>query len=241
MALILATIQPSFLPWLGYLEQMDVADVFVYLDDVKYTRQDWRNRNRFLNQSGAVEYVTVPVQANSDRLLINQVKIATDDSWEKKAIKKISAWYAKAPYKRKYLLAIQEIFSRRHEKLQALNIDLMDLLRSEFSITTPIYYSSEAEIQATDKNQRLIDLCKHFNASVLYDGAAAANFIDERQFRDAGISVVFQNYRPEAYPQSGEGFVSHLSAMDCLMWCGEGARDVLRKSSLPPALAALGD
>ena len=38
-------LQPSYLPWLGFFEQMTRSDKFVLLDDVQYTRRDWRNRN----------------------------------------------------------------------------------------------------------------------------------------------------------------------------------------------------
>ena len=34
-------LQPSYLPWLGYFEQMSRSDKFVLLDDVQYTRRDW--------------------------------------------------------------------------------------------------------------------------------------------------------------------------------------------------------
>ena len=39
-------LQPSYLPWLGYFEQMHRSDQFVLYDDVQFTRRDWRNRNR---------------------------------------------------------------------------------------------------------------------------------------------------------------------------------------------------
>ena len=35
-----------YLPWLGHLEQFDYADLFIFLNDVQYTKNDWRNRNR---------------------------------------------------------------------------------------------------------------------------------------------------------------------------------------------------
>ena len=54
-------LQPSYLPWIGYFEQMARADQFVYLDDVQYTRRDWRNRNKIRTNEGWA-WLTVPVQ-----------------------------------------------------------------------------------------------------------------------------------------------------------------------------------
>ena len=36
--------QPQYLPWLGYFDKLLAADVFVYLDDVQYVKNEWKNR-----------------------------------------------------------------------------------------------------------------------------------------------------------------------------------------------------
>jgi hypothetical protein len=234
--MIMATIQPSFLPWLGYLEQMDAADIFVYLDDVKYTRQDWRNRNRFLNSAGKAEYITVPVRTDSGSQLIKDTLIAEDLAWSRNVMNKLNAWYGRAPHAKHYLPRIDVILGRKHKRLVDLNYDLMELLVNAYGISTPTVLASDAAISTTDKNQRLIDLCRYHGADVLYDGAAAADFIELERFRQAGVTVIFQNYQPRPYPQRTHPFVSHLSGLDALLWCGDLARDVLRGSPLPDAL-----
>ena len=234
--MILATIQPSFLPWLGYLEQMGVADIFVYLDDVKYTRQDWRNRNRLLNAAGQPEYLTVPVRADSEKRLIKDALIAESPDWPQKMMNKLKVWYAHAPYAKQYLPRLDDILKRKYSYLVDLNYEVMRLLTDAYGISTPTVRSSDAAVSATDKNQRLIDLCRRYGADVLYDGAAAANFIDLVRFQDAGIAVVFQDYVPQVYPQGPHPFVGHLSSLDALLWCGEGARGMLFGSPLPDAL-----
>ncbi|TCR70003.1 WbqC family protein [Bosea sp. BK604] len=238
--MILVTIQPSFLPWLGYLEQMALADIFVYLDDVKYTGQDWRNRNRVLDATGKPEYLTVPVRAQAEKLPIKDVRISDDPRWARKIINKLKPWYARAPHTKRYLPRLQAILEGGHELLVDLNYEIMAMLVEAYDIRTPVTRSSEAGIVSTDKNQRLIDLCLHHGATVLYDGAVAADFIDIERFRAAGIEVVFQNYRPQPYDQGGHAFVSHLSSLDTLLWCGDAARDILRASPVPDALPAKG-
>jgi hypothetical protein len=44
--LIVAVHQPQYLPWIGYFDKMRRADVFCYLDDVQYKKNEWQNRNR---------------------------------------------------------------------------------------------------------------------------------------------------------------------------------------------------
>ena len=84
--MIISIIQPCFIPWLGYFEQMALADVFVYLDDVQYTKKDWRNNNQLKSQYG-VKPVYVPVSNASTRILIADALISYNEKWEEGIIK----------------------------------------------------------------------------------------------------------------------------------------------------------
>jgi hypothetical protein len=48
----LVVLQPSYLPWLGYFDQMSKADAFVWYDDVQFDKHGWRNRNRIKGPKG---------------------------------------------------------------------------------------------------------------------------------------------------------------------------------------------
>ena len=76
--MIISIIQPCFVPWLGYFEQIGLADIFVYLDDVKYTKQDWRNNNQVKSPDGLAK-IFVPVQKTSQDTLINEVLISYNE------------------------------------------------------------------------------------------------------------------------------------------------------------------
>ena len=57
-----ACIQPNFFPWIGYYEIIKFVDVFLVLDDVQYTKRDWRNKN-YINFNGTKTIVTIPVES----------------------------------------------------------------------------------------------------------------------------------------------------------------------------------
>jgi WbqC-like protein family len=38
----LVVLQPGYLPWLGYFDLLNKADVFVQYDDVQFDKYDWR-------------------------------------------------------------------------------------------------------------------------------------------------------------------------------------------------------
>ena len=47
-----AILQSNYIPWKGYFDMIHDVDVFVILEDVQYTKNDWRNRNRIKEISG---------------------------------------------------------------------------------------------------------------------------------------------------------------------------------------------
>ena len=240
--MILSTIQPSFLPWLGYLEQVTCADVFVYLDDVQYTKQGWRNRNRFKTPDGRIEFLTVPVTfSDRDKTLIKDVPVARQPGWQRKMVNRLAAWYRRAPAFDEVMPQVQDLLNREWTRLVDLDVAMTDFLLDYLRIETPTAFSSDVPGKSPDKNRKLIDICQHFGATLLYDGKASASFIDRDLFRNEGIDVVFQDYVPVPYQQVGNGpFVSHLSALDTVFNCGRAAREVMLSSRLPEALVQSG-
>ena len=236
--MIVAIIQPSFLPWLGYLEQVARADLFVYFDDVQYTKKDWRNRNRFKGHEGKIEFLSVPVTFSlRDKTLIKDVPIADQPGWQEKMLSRLKTWYRFAPAFDEVFPEISRMLMSDRRRLVDLDIDLTAFLLGYLEIATPTALSSSVVEKSTGRNLRIIDICRHFGATTLYDGASAANFIDVELFKSAGINVVFQEYRPIPYPQVGGGpFISHLSTLDTVFNCGKDAREVLLASPVPPSL-----
>jgi len=55
-----AIIQSNYLPWKGYFDIIHDVDIFVFYEDVQYTKNDWRNRNKLKTPIGT-EWITVPV------------------------------------------------------------------------------------------------------------------------------------------------------------------------------------
>ncbi|MDY0042495.1 MAG: WbqC family protein [Desulforhabdus sp.] len=229
----IAILQPSFLPWLGYYEQMVLADVFVHFDDVQFTRQDWRSRNRLKSPAG-IKVVAVPVQKHEfSKTLINEIRVVNGQPWNRKLLKQIRAWYAKAEYFDDYFSAFQEILEIRFERLVDLNYALNDLLRNILCIDTPQYLSSEIPNKSEDRNMKIIDICRHHGADLLYEGQSGQNFMDLDMFRRNGDRVVFQEYRHKPYPQLWGSFESHLSVLDLLLNCGLRSRDIILSSPSP--------
>ena len=139
---------------------------------------------------------------------------------------------------------LSSAFSEGDARLVDLDLRMAEVIARHLDVDTPVRRSSEVPLRedpgCRDKNGRIIDICHFHGASILYDGASAAEFIDLERFRRAGLEVVFQNYHHPVYPQRWSGFESHLSAVDLIMNVGRDAPEVLRSSPLPEALGGCG-
>ena len=93
-------LQSNYLPWKGYFELINYADEFYFHDDVKYTKNDWRNRNQiFLNYKK--KWITIPCGVKGNRK-INEVFIA-DHKWKKKHFNMIYEAYRSSEYYKDYI------------------------------------------------------------------------------------------------------------------------------------------
>jgi len=229
----IAIIQPSFLPWLGYYEQMALVDIFVHFDDVQFTRKDWRNRNRLKTPRGT-RVVTAPVQKHEyAQTPINKVRIVNAQPWRRKLLRQIRFWYERAQYFQEYFPAIEKVLETEFEFLVDLNYALNNVVRNILGINTPQYLSSRIPNKSDNRNTTIIDICRHHGANLLYDGQSARNFIDLEMFNRHGIQVIFQEYHYKPYPQLWGPFESHLSVLDLLLNCGTSSKDILLSSPAP--------
>lgn len=219
-------LQPSYLPWLGYFEQMARAHQFVYYDDVQYDKEGWRNRNRIKTAHGE-QWLTVPV-LTKDRFgqRIHEARINNDSSWGRKHLAALRQNYAKAPYFKEYYPVLEELLSRRWELLFDLVVETNEALRRALGVATPVHFSSRLGIGG-GQTERLVNLCRHFGAGLYLSGNAAREYLDLAQFAAAGVRVEFQEYAHPTYPQLHGEFLPFLSVVDLLFNCGKDSLQIL--------------
>ncbi len=228
-------LQPVYLPWIGYFEQMALTDLFVHYDTVQHTRRDWRNRNRIV-MGGAEQLLTVPTRKTALDTPITEVEISYEQTWQKKHLKQLRLAYGSTPYFQPLFDEIAAVIERAPQYLWDLDTRLVAVMARHFGIDTPTAFASEVPDQSADKNQRIIDVCKHFGADILYDGKSAQDFIDMDLFAENGIEVIFQDYQHPVYPQGKGDFLSHMSALDLLFRHGPEARDIMLSSPRPATM-----
>ena len=222
---IVAILQPSYLPWLGFFDQVRAVDIFVYYDSVQFDKNGWRNRNKIKTASGA-EWLTVPVKrAHHSIQAIQDTEIAIEHGWGRKHLKTLIEAYAKAPYRDLYLPSLQDIICKKHTKLVDLIYELNTKIFEWLEIDTKIVRSSDLVAEG-DRNERLINICRQIGATNYFSGNSAHNYLDTPSFSAAGIQVTWQEYSHPIYRQLHGEFLSHLSIVDLLFNEGPRSKEI---------------
>ena len=222
----IAIMQPGYLPWLGFFEMMHRCDLFVFLDDVQYTRKDWRNRNKIRTKEGWI-FLSVPVFTKNKRFqLINEAQIDNEETWKKKHLHSLEINYRKTAYFEEYFPELREIYGKDWNYLADLDIEITAWLSKKFGIATPWIRSSVLKTTGK-KEEKIINICKAVGAEVLYDTKAASEILDLKIIQDAGIKIEFQDYLHPTYRQICEPFIPYMSAIDLLFQHGPESLEIL--------------
>lgn len=224
-----AILQPGFLPWLGFFDQMIRSDHFVYYDDVQFDKHGWRNRNRIKTSHG-LAWLTVPVRHSGHHgQTIAETEIDHSRPWSHKMVRTIEQVYSRSPHCHRYSRELGDILCAEPPTPLLLDLDLrvIDLMRRWLQIDTPAVRSSTLGIEG-GQSDRLVAICRHFGADRYLSGSAAKSYLQQELFDAAGISVVWQDYQHPVYRQLYGEFIPSLSALDLVLNLGPDSPKAIR-------------
>ncbi len=215
-------LQPGYLPWLGFFEQMSRVDTFVLYDDVQYDKQGWRNRNKIKSAHGS-QWLTVPVLTKGRRTqLINQAKVNSTAKWSTKHLKSLETNYRKADFFDSSFPEIQ-FLEKKWNYLLDLNLSLIFFLTDYLGIKSKIILSSSLNKKLpkdSSPESRLIEICRLVGGNSLYEGSAGQNYIDSKTFEEAEVGLTYQDYKHPVYKQLYGSFTPYLLVLDALTYAG---------------------
>ena len=221
-----AILQSNYIPWKGYFDLIASVDEFIFYDDVQYTTNDWRNRNRIKTPQG-VRWLTVPVK----RRFPQTIREAELDggAWVAKHTGSLSQSYARSPHFEEVFALLRPAYERGHTLLWKLNHELLGLVCGYLGIGTRLSDCRDYRLEG-GTSERLAGLCRQAGAGEYVTGPAAREYLDEAPFRAAGVQVSWFDYAgyPE-YPQPWGPFEHRVSVVDLLFNCGPASPRYLRR------------
>jgi len=220
--MILAAHQPAYLPWLGYLDKIAQADLFVYLDDVQFEKNSFINRNRIKTPAG-VQWLTIPVKSKG-HLDATMREMVMDDSqpWRRKHLAAVAQNYRRAPFFEQAYARLEALLSMQTDSLTDFCWQHLQFWAGEYGIGTRLVRQSQVQVEGT-KSDLVLNLCLQHGATHYVSGPLGRDYLDVASFTARGIVVDFQSFEPPVYPQLWGAFEANLSVVDFWMNCGSGS------------------
>ena len=232
-----AIVQSSYIPWKGYFDLIRAVDEFILLDDVQFTKRDWRSRNRIKTRDG-LAWLSIPVHTSGRYLQRIMDTTVSDPRWGARHWQTIRTAYARTPYFADVAAVFEPLYAApASDALSRINHAFIAAICGMLGIATPIRWSTDYRPRE-GRNERLIDLCLQAGASEYLSGPSAREYMDLGAFAAAGVAVHFADYSgyPE-YPQPYPPFEHGVSVLDLLCCTGPHALDYMKAVCPAPTRA----
>ncbi len=218
--------QPNYLPYIGFFEKANQADVFVIYDTTQFKKNDWQNRNRICIKN-SWQWISAPVIHNFGQK-INEVKIDLTKKPLKKNWFSLRSVYGGAPHFKEYSAIFEEIYSKDYIYIADLNLDLIQAIANILGLKTKFVRNSDMPPIDTFSTQALVDICKNVKADTYISGSEGKNYLQMELFEEAKIKVRFQSFKHPVYKQfNSEVFQPYMSVLDLIFNCGSESLRIL--------------
>lgn len=223
----IAILQSNYIPWKGYFDMIAAVDEFILYDDMQFTKNDWRNRNQIKTPQG-VQWLTVPVGQDIDRRIRD---VTVGARWQEKHWKSLESNYRRARFFGEISSWLKPLYlDQTYTYLSQVNRCFIEAICDYLRIKTLISNSWDYPLSA-GKSERVADLCVAAGGCEYVSGPAAKGYIDQSVFVERGVRLNWFDYDGyPVYPQLWGEFAHHVSIMDLLFNCGDGARSYMKSA-----------
>lgn len=219
--------QSMLFPWVGLLEQIRLADVFVHYDDVQFSKGSFVNRVQIKTAAG-VSWMTVPTRNLHLGQRICEVEIAPPSQWVDQHLSLLKESLGGAPYADDAINLAESVYAAAHDDLGSIARASMLALSDYFGLVDGRRFVDVSTLDiGGSSSQRVLDVVKRVGGRQYITGHGAARYMDHALFDRAGIEVRYMEYRLQPYPQLHGDFTPYVSGLDLIANCGrEGRRHI---------------
>lgn len=210
--------QPYFFPYVGYFQLIAKVDKFIFYDDVNYIKNGWINRNR-LFISGAVQYITIPLNGASPFVKINEVLVLEQERWKKKMLDSVRFSYSRAPYFKPVFELLRDVVISGSKSISEIAKSSVKSV-SDYAGLDVEFVDSSSRYNNSDLSgaERILDICIKENAGSYCNLPGGKALYSGDAFSDRGVALEFLETELRPYRQFSDKFVQGLSILDILMF-----------------------
>ncbi|RNC68877.1 MAG: hypothetical protein ED859_08945 [Desulfuromonadales bacterium] len=214
--------QSMFFPWVGFLEQIRLADVFVYYDDVQFSKGSFTNRVQLKTGKGR-SWLTVPLENLHLGQCINEVSIAPSVKWKERHLKLLMESLEGTTFFDDALELARKVYERTYPNIGTLARASMMALADYFGLTGEKTFIDVEQLQIVgNSSDRVLEIVKRLSGTTYITGLGALKYLEHEKFVAAGVNVRYMQYQCKPYPQMHGEFNPYVSGLDLVANCGRG-------------------
>ena len=204
--------QPMYFPWVGFLGQLALADVMIWLDDAQFSKGSFTNRVQVKTQSGT-KWMTIPLQGKGLATPINSLASANSD-WKNSHRSLILQSLRANPFCEEAL----SCFDKACEETPVVDLLIAsaELLGMSVSATPSITLRSSDMAISGKGWERVLNLVQEVGGTEYITGHGAQHYLDHGAFDKAGIEVRYMAYNPKPWPQKFGDFSPYVTGLDLI-------------------------
>jgi len=198
-----AIMQPYFLPYAGYFRLFAASDLFVIYDCVQFPRRGWVHRNRFLDDTGAERWLTLPL-ARAPREVLSRELRFVDDASEvlRQRLRPFPIFAAREP-ESEILAAMRDVKGTPVDYLERL----LHCVVKHLGLKCHVIRSSTLNVPNTLHGQgRIVEIAHRVGATSYVNAPGGRRLYDAPTFEQAGIQLRFLS----DYPGSSASILRRL-------------------------------
>jgi hypothetical protein len=220
-------------PWVGLLEQIRLADVLVFYDDVQFSKGSFTNRVQVKTSAG-VQWMTVPLHDLKLGSVIDKVRTGPPMDWREKHLALLDRSFKGAPHANDALLLAHQIYSLDHPSIGHLARASMLALSNYFGLVEGKRVLDVRELCINGYgSQRVLDIVRAIGGTVYVTGHGARNYLNHGAFDKSGVQVQYMRYERHPYPQRWGEFTPFVTALDLVANLGREGQHKIVSTSIP--------
>lgn len=214
--------QPFYFPRLHWWQRALQGEFVVY-DDVEHSMGNPSNRAVLRDADNFDRYLTIPLQKATRQLTFDAILIAEANFavWHRDQMEN---YHRKAPYRGTALAVFDEFVERKSSGFLAALMDSQAVVAKHLGVEWAPIMASSLGVAHIGRSPRLIAICKKLGHDTLLLGSGSAGYVteDAALYRDYGVTVTYQNWKPP---------IPNTSVLDAIAWFGlDRVREVLLDS-----------
>ncbi len=187
--LAVAIMQPYFVPYAGYFRLFAASDLFVVYDCVQFPRRGWVHRNRLVDSTGTLRWLTLPLGKAPREVLIRDLSFPSNaGDLLSERLKTFSITDSVTSETKHFVAELRDVRGTPLDYIERL----LELSARHCGLPWRVVRSSSLKVPQEFRGQaRIVEIARRLGATRYVNASGGRELYDATTFEEAGLELRF--------------------------------------------------